>query len=317
MARFVPPKVNRVQRNDEKSENMLTAAPGDYAMEVWCSVTKRPIDSLTEESCDAIGNAVDHWMEHQEENGKPRSNSFLSSVVRAAAHLPSLDAHDDQDTLRLTQCLRVPSVYQAALHMVSHPHCGIITFTMSQHTAHTMEKIISLGGNTDYENIVDEERGYAIKMYIHTLEDIEHLYSLRPGIPYSEAYQRLEKDKKKTSLYPSVSKNNVLTKEKWRARNLPHKSVAKPKKVDFYEEGRQQEEAATGHHLDLDEYANDILIQGATMDAVLEYHTSVPLGYWDTVNAKMMDTDMDIYDIYDSLESAYNFHPSQRIQPLI
>lgn len=69
-------------------------------------------------------------------------------------------------------------------------------------------------------------------------------------------------------------------------------------------------------YVDMDEDATDLIMQGVSIDIVLQFHEQAPAGYWKEVAERMnSDDNLSLDTVYDELEVVFNYHPDSRELP--
>lgn len=113
----------------------------------------------------------------------------------------------------------------------------------------------------------------------------------------------------KQSLYPS---NDHMHSQTFDENNFyPESDITSPQR-------KNMEEMLYSEDMVVDLAATKMITMGVTPDDIFSYHNQAPQGYWDSVIEELdKSDDIEIEDIYRSLEDKYNWHPSQRQKPLI
>lgn len=116
------------------------------------------------------------------------------------------------------------------------------------------------------------------------------------------------------SLYPPTSKGNRATKD-----NFSRKTSFSSRNKSYFS-GSLTSGVVTGDSVDelmrVDDEAMLLLKDGVELSVVQKFHELAPDGYWEKVSEMAEDNKNDeLIDIYDSLETIYNFHPYMRDAP--
>lgn len=305
MARFKARKARTVPRKDFSGDY----DPVEKLMSAWGKSTRRPESAVDPDGIrEEISKGLEAW--NVRRVGKPNPY-LLDGIARQASFLPQIEP-DEYDYDRLLKVLYQRQFEDVARKLSNFFGAKPVFFGNAMESLKKNDQIASLGGFESYNTVPAEEKPYVILLFPKDLSEIEQVFEdlSHRAVSFSEVHKILSDTT--SSLYPSVSKKNEVTRKSILAKQKKKKA----KKVDFYEEGKKLQGAISEENLDIDEAATDLLMQGYEHRKVMAYHHQVPRGYWDDVDQVLSDNDgMDVSDVYDMLEEKYDFHPDDRTVP--
>lgn len=294
MARYTPHKAVLVARDD----TAVNRNPHD-ALSAWLSMVGSSLQETRK--FDDVSRCIDE---------KGLTFYQVQNIGNLAAMIPHVSS--DADPLdRIDMVLRDDKVKDVAQSRMKSFHRAM----SHAEAVYYAEKLLPILNKVTHKGTQNAEQHVVVSALLHSEEDIMDIVdglSFPPSLP--ELVSRLSQKKHDTSsLYPSVPKDKTVTRRTLEERR---KRFTKPEKSDFYDVGEKVSVTMDKEFLDVDEEANDFLMQGYNLKEVVAFHNLAPEGYWEAVSQRMEDNDeLDFNEVYDMLEEVFHFHPDDR-EPL-
>lgn len=294
MARYTPRKATLVVRDDTTQDKSANDALTDWMKS----------NGVKEGDTNKIDQVVSV--------AKDQGLTFykMQHVSRLASMLPHVSV--DADPLdRILYVLEDPGVKSFAERQVKSMK-STMNHEQAMDSAKTMIPIIEEVTGDNGSDVPPATMMVCIAAGKEIIDTVVEDLPFSPGV--EELAVRVQERKTvASSLYPGVSKDNQFTHADYTKKQ---NRFTTPKKTDFYDVGEKVSNTMSKEFMDMDEEANDLLMQGYNLKEVVKFHNRAPQGYWETVAKEMDDDpDADFDQIYDKLEPQFNFHPDNR-EPL-
>lgn len=226
---------------------------------------------------------------------------LLRCIAGAARTRPHM--RDPLDVRRATSAMKNKGTQRAALDLLNDPDAETYPWDWSEEEEEN---------RCSFKDI--EEHSGTIRN-VWTPRDYESCGVLMEMLDA----ERLEFACRRTKLVlgqEDVSPSDVLRYSKAWSDPEASITVAQNPHRDSYGAGNSETDDVQNLDLDLDLYAEKLLIKGAPSSVVRSYHLDVPDDYWNAVSEYLDDhEDASIEDAYSELSSSFSWHPSDRKDP--
>lgn len=313
--KIITPQGIRVEKNKDKKDAPIE----EYVWNTWCDITQRDPDDIPEGALDSIRESLgEEWVNY------PRSLMYL--LVRQSAYLPPafIDGKiDDNDTIRLTKTFTSSSHRMAGESAAGVLHTTVIPYHSKESLRSNIDELCDIFHVDNFDNLnhVDQSALISIATSSNNLYDkyMEKLDIMQ------EEYGSAEKlfDKLSPSEILSELNGNVVSLfgSNVGKRTFSKKGMKKVKrnKATGYQKGREEEESLLSEDMEVDLVASGMIDEGYSKNDIMDFHSSVPRGYWQSVLDIVYDPHSPGYgdpeSAYDIVQKEFNFHPDDRIKP--
>lgn len=284
----------KIFSDDEKIESMWNT---------WCNATKRPDEEsiLTEdiqsELMDSARTIIGFPVE------------FLNYTARAASYISPVKG-DKKDIQRLINCCINSQTRKNAVNAMNSLSPKPYFWMNDKELSSIMDSIASRLKSKPYDELSDKEQSALVALANMPSADVRVLID--------SAWEEYGKD------VDYIKPSHIIVLGQRSTRQAVPRSMKNKKqpyqmgnKGTVYAEGRQEDEVLFDDGtLDYDTYAMDLLVNGYSRDSIVEYHKSMPPGYWKNVVKVVEETGTsDLENVYQSLYDHYRMHPKDRDMP--
>lgn len=260
----------------------------------WCKFTKRPEEHsvLTDDISKSISECL-YGLKNQ-------SISIYTYFTRAASFLNPRNG-DQDDIKRLLDCLVNKSTRKSAVQKMTVTAPRPFYWSKQEDRDSRIDEVVELLKWRSYADSSDKDQSVLVTL-ANLSEDDFNILLKKARVMYGDD--------------ASISPSDVLNINK-RDKRLKRTNTGQGSSEKAYQAGRKEDDALFGDDtVEYDKYAMDLVMNGYDWDSVLEYHKSMPKGYWHEVSRIVESTEQfDMEDIYEGLVKKYRMHPSERHKP--